>query len=748
MLSVSLTVLVCVDAVLFAWFRMQMVSGYYELAYSIMGNADAAFGRSLSDARNMVTEWYASADGVSLRLEEKTDFTNHIPFINDVLKLLNSTSYLQSVFFVNSQREIALSVGSNVSFPENLDRILIERLEEENVRNRAFVWNVKSGNYGQETIPLLAIPMAETAIDDDNFYGMTVMNIDLRPLNKSIFSADEEEQFRIVILNEDGMVVANSNQECLGEDWSEKDWVQRVLQNERQLEMKEEGKSWEFLSVASGQNGYYIVAQTDYVTQIININYVFYIVFAVIVIASAVIIVMMLLVSKRIFGPFTSMIDRLRESELAEEMEEQEADEVAFLEHFYQGVSTHLETLNQKKEKDFIVKNLLLGNQRKEIRELLLQKGILSVNEPYYMILVFVENNNRGERLNMQAYDMLRNMAGGVLMSVLEQYGRCSYFEVGLRRMLFILSMEGFLEQQEQAMVDIVEKARLSVQSLSQIRAVAVVSRCLRDGGSECVNCFGRMNACLKTRYLLECEETILLPGQEETVKLRTEGITECLKQRDKEGYMAAVNSILKECDKLPYEMFLDRMESVAAAVRKAGKLSQNAEQPDREKGKTLREQIASVSTREELVLWLESLYDEAAIRISKITGHSTAVMMEAAVDYIRNNYDDHDLNVNLLADRLNISAAYFGKLFTEFTGSRTLDYILKVRMDKAGELLLSEYEKDIAQIAEAVGYSNSTYFTTAFKKYYGMTPSKYRDFHLAAGMRNDLQSGRQGSRQ
>ena len=43
------------------------------------------------------------------------------------------------------------------------------------------------------------------------------------------------------------------------------------------------------------------------------------------------------------------------------------------------------------------------------------------------------------------------------------------------------------------------------------------------------------------------------------------------------------------------------------------------------------------------------------------------------AVDYIRNNYDDCNLNVNQLADRLNISTAYFGQLFAEFTGLRIL---------------------------------------------------------------------------
>lgn len=53
--------------------------------------------------------------------------------------------------------------------------------------------------------------------------------------------------------------------------------------------------------------------------------------------------------------------------------------------------------------------------------------------------------------------------------------------------------------------------------------------------------------------------------------------------------------------------------------------------------------------------------------------------------------------------------------------------------MEKARDLLLSEADKDISQIADAVGYNNSTYFTTAFKKFYGVTPSRFRDYHAVS---------------
>ena len=127
-----------------------------------------------------------------------------------------------------------------------------------------------------------------------------------------------------------------------------------------------------------------MVAQSEYVAQIVNVKYILYMVLAVILVAAATIVIMTMLVSQRIFQPFHTMVGNLKQLPMTEEMEE-ERDEVVFLEHFYEGISTNLRTLNDRKENDFIVKNLLLGNQGKEIKLLMQQKEILAEDAVYYI---------------------------------------------------------------------------------------------------------------------------------------------------------------------------------------------------------------------------------------------------------------------------------------------------------------------------------------------------------------------------
>ncbi len=743
MLAISLTVLVVTAGGLFVWFRTEMVRGYYELTGAVMGNTDAVFSRNLSDARELLMEWYASADGVSLRLDSDTDALDHMSFINRVQETLRGSSWLQSVCFINRERQMALNMGSNVSYPENLERILVDKIAQEDSRNEPFAWKVKSYQSDQERIPLLTMPMAEAPVGNENFAGMTVVNIDLAQLNKGLFSDEQEEQFRIYIFNADGMVVGSSSREELGEDWSGKEWVHRVLEGEERFEMKEDGKHWEILAAPMQYQGFWIAAQSDYVTQIMNINSIFYIITAVLLLAAGVIILLMVLVSRRIFQPFHQVVGSLKQSEIAEKMDP-EKDEVAFLEHFYQGVSSQMQLMNDKKEKDFIVKNMLLGTQGREVGLLLRQKGILFEGKPYYMAVVFLESEDREDSLSMQEYDMLRNMVSGVFVTALEQNGRCTGFEAGLRRLLFLISGK---EEQTQELLETLQRAESSVRRLSPVRLFMMVSEGFQDDGSGCVRSFRRMNEYLKTRQLLSCAEAAVLPQADERISEDgTERIVECLKKRDKPGYLEAVDALLSACGMMPYEAFAAQLELLVRQIARAGRIVRYAEGYKQKNAGPVREHIAALSGREELVLWLESLYDEAALSISKVAGHSTAALMEEAVDYIRNNYDDSTLSVNLLADRLNISAAYFGKLFTEFTGTKMLDYVLKVRMEKARELLLSEPDCDIARIAELVGYNNSTYFTTAFKKYYGVTPSRFREYHVTERLREGEEGEENGS--
>ena len=98
--------------------------------------------------------------------------------------------------------------------------------------------------------------------------------------------------------------------------------------------------------------------------------------------------------------------------------------------------------------------------------------------------------------------------------------------------------------------------------------------------------------------------------------------------------------------------------------------------------------------------------------------------MIEKALRYIDAHYAE-DITRYDVAGHLFLNPGYFGRLFKQKKGETFGDYLVKLRMQKAIELLFSSCS--VAQISEMVGYANPSSFTRVFRLYTSYTPTEYR---------------------
>lgn len=87
-------------------------------------------------------------------------------------------------------------------------------------------------------------------------------------------------------------------------------------------------------------------------------------------------------------------------------------------------------------------------------------------------------------------------------------------------------------------------------------------------------------------------------------------------------------------------------------------------------------------------------------------------------------------LKVSDIARRVGFAENYLSVLFKKETGEKIVEYLMKVRMKKARELLLDPSYK-IYEISEMIGYSDATHFSKYFKKIEGVFPLEYRKASL-----------------
>ena len=114
-----------------------------------------------------------------------------------------------------------------------------------------------------------------------------------------------------------------------------------------------------------------------------------------------------------------------------------------------------------------------------------------------------------------------------------------------------------------------------------------------------------------------------------------------------------------------------------------------------------------------------------AAVEPKKYQPTEKHQKLATALEYMTQNYNIKIRNDELAA-LTGVSTVYFRKLFTEVMGQSPIDYIQSLRIQKAKEMLQSDYGS-ITDVASALGYQSIYDFSRAFKKRVGMSPIQYK---------------------
>jgi len=138
-----------------------------------------------------------------------------------------------------------------------------------------------------------------------------------------------------------------------------------------------------------------------------------------------------------------------------------------------------------------------------------------------------------------------------------------------------------------------------------------------------------------------------------------------------------------------------------------------------------LQQQLAEVSSWEQAVSYLTGLA-ELFWQWRRGASDRYAEMIRQAKDYIDRNYARDQLSLQDVADEVNVSPSHLSKVFSQETGQTFIEYLTRVRIRKAMELLQSTDDKSYA-IAHQVGYQDAHYFSYLFKRMTGKTTTEFR---------------------
>ena len=136
--------------------------------------------------------------------------------------------------------------------------------------------------------------------------------------------------------------------------------------------------------------------------------------------------------------------------------------------------------------------------------------------------------------------------------------------------------------------------------------------------------------------------------------------------------------------------------------------------------------EVMELQDYEQLRVWFLEKLTQACRSIHDRRENQSESAVAKAKNYIREHFES-EISLDEVSREVNISPYYFSKLFKEESGETFIEYLTRLRIERARELL-RQSDDTIKEISIAVGYADPNYFSRIFKKQTGMTPREFRE--------------------
>lgn len=137
--------------------------------------------------------------------------------------------------------------------------------------------------------------------------------------------------------------------------------------------------------------------------------------------------------------------------------------------------------------------------------------------------------------------------------------------------------------------------------------------------------------------------------------------------------------------------------------------------------------EVYGITTLDDISVKLKAICKRATdAMLLRRSDHNTN-QVKKAEEFLLQNYADKDLSLHSVCKHLFISTSYFSFIFKSSTGETFVEYLTRIRVEKAMQLFKTTALKTY-EVADSVGYADPHYFSMIFKKANGVSPTEYRE--------------------
>ena len=566
--------------------------------------------------------------------------------------------------------------------------------------------------------------------------GLIIIDIDTQEFGRILTgSGGETDAETVYILDSAGqvLVAANEKEDMAGQALIEKDLSRLTGAHETYYEEKVGGEDYSIASLRSEDTGWYFVSLRSKAEILPMMKELIYIIVVAEVVMIAIDLAITFFLASHIYQPLGSLYKRLqkvRDGENEDKVNEIEAFDIAL--ESYEKKNTYLEEYKDKAAcmiSDYWLRGLARG-EINPVDTQLPENCVYSLEDGYYrvLLLAFVDYDIFEEKYSDKDRDIIEFALSNIVGELMGSFCVNEMIMADRNcRMLLIKTPTEVLSDEiilgiKEVQQKFVEYMHIFINACYS--PVMTGWRQIPDGYKSARGGL-RKQFFLGDGCIIDAGFDYGRGGHKEYPYKAVKSIAEAIVLENGAGALKSIDTFIGRLEQMDVESIVKF--STQACYELCQKYSP-AESPTRNYSyQSIYNAIDKMERMDEIREFIRKLSEQLQKEReeSKNPGVTKDAVHEAR-SYIDGHYSDDNLSVEMLADQVGLSPAYFGKLFGSVMNQSCNDYIQEVRMHKAAQLL-SDTDRTVNDISMAVGINNTNYFYSIFKKKYGLTPAGYR---------------------
>lgn len=671
-----------------------------------------------------------------------------------ILKLNQASSVIpltQSIYIYNNTLKMFYSsVGINSSSDNFYDKDIVSILRKSNgsLTTEFIPRKIKIPDRATST-DVLTIILANNKLKDNGLpEGAIILNLNASEIG-NYFKDISNESNNLFAINNKGMVVLNSKTNSFCQDISNLNYVKKILNSkaaEGHFTEVVDGTSCIINFMTSDRTNLRFINITPYQTLLESMNKMINLLLIMFILIFIVGIPISYFISKKIYSPIDRIIknvkNNLSSSDAIEKSENR--NELDYLSSAIDKIlNTSLSLKNISSEdsifiKQKILKDLLLNslNNIKVIEKKLIDLNIYLVPTNLMTFVLRIDSYKKfSSSYSKEDLELFQYALTNISIEVTSNKYNCEAVDMETDHITIILNigeeppsiaLNSIIELIKQIQDTIFNSLHFSVSA-----GIGSFANKLSDlpksykWAYEYTNYkikYGANSILYYDKVVTEIQEHSKYPEEKE------KSLFDAIKSGKIEDVDVYLNNILEELLNYRYS---DMLMCIMQLTMNSKKLLNNLKKVSDENLlinlNFFRENIEQYENMSELHDWLMSSYSGTLLQLQENKNNKKEKLVDKIISYIELNYDNSTLSPEYLADYVKISPNYLRTIFKEVRNQSLSNYINQYRFEKA-KFLLETTHLSVNDICTKIGFVNTNYFYTAFKKYYGVSPTEWRN--------------------